>query len=129
MYLIASVGPFVTRRRSRLSSTLRSGVMSLLPKLDLVYVRSMIFFFSSRRRHTRYWRGWSSDVCSSDLVRLANLYGVTGDQTPYGQTVTDAVIFEIMTELEASSDYRARRKAVAAWNGQNTILKDRKSVV
>src|SRR3712207_1641789 len=24
-------------------------------------------FFSSRRRHTIYWRDWSSDVCSSDL--------------------------------------------------------------
>src|SRR3712207_3517445 len=24
-------------------------------------------FFSSRRLHTRYWRDWSSDVCSSDL--------------------------------------------------------------
>src|SRR3712207_4631180 len=28
-------------------------------------------FFSSRRRHTRYWRDWSSDVCSSDLTRSA----------------------------------------------------------
>src|SRR3712207_9503083 len=28
----------------------------------------MMFFFSSRRRHTRYWRDWSSDVCSSDLA-------------------------------------------------------------
>src|SRR3712207_9438046 len=28
------------------------------------------FFFSSRRRHTRYWRDWSSDVCSSDLLAL-----------------------------------------------------------
>src|SRR3712207_8194718 len=28
----------------------------------------MYFFFSSRRRHTRYWRDWSSDVCSSDLA-------------------------------------------------------------
>src|SRR3712207_7636076 len=28
---------------------------------------SAFFFFSSRRRHTRYWRDWSSDVCSSDL--------------------------------------------------------------
>src|SRR3712207_5541723 len=27
-------------------------------------------FFSSRRRHTRYWRDWSSDVCSSDLDKL-----------------------------------------------------------
>src|SRR3712207_4954882 len=28
----------------------------------------MYVFFSSRRRHTRYWRDWSSDVCSSDLI-------------------------------------------------------------
>src|SRR5437762_14074548 len=27
----------------------------------------MCFFFSSRRRHTRYIGDWSSDVCSSDL--------------------------------------------------------------
>src|SRR6476620_5941232 len=38
--------------------------------VDLVYRtaenidRQMFFFFSSRRRHTRYWRDWSSDVCS-----------------------------------------------------------------
>src|SRR2546422_11349952 len=29
---------------------------------------SLIFFFSSRRRHTRCSRDWSSDVCSSDLI-------------------------------------------------------------
>src|SRR5207302_5579579 len=29
---------------------------------------STVFFFSSRRRHTRFSRDWSSDVCSSDLV-------------------------------------------------------------
>src|SRR6266511_5562686 len=28
----------------------------------------MFFFFSSRRRHTRFSRDWSSDVCSSDLI-------------------------------------------------------------
>src|SRR5690606_39630848 len=27
-----------------------------------------LFFFSSRRRHTRFSRDWSSDVCSSDLI-------------------------------------------------------------
>src|SRR5690606_39382963 len=27
----------------------------------------ILFFFSSRRRHTRFSRDWSSDVCSSDL--------------------------------------------------------------
>src|SRR3712207_6848204 len=31
----------------------------------------IFFFFSSRRRHTRYWRDWSSDVCSSDLLGRA----------------------------------------------------------
>src|SRR2546429_766125 len=31
-------------------------------------VTSMVFFFSSRRRHTRCSRDWSSDVCSSDLA-------------------------------------------------------------
>src|SRR6266498_5076783 len=30
-----------------------------------------VFFFSSRRRHTRCGRDWSSDVCSSDLQRVA----------------------------------------------------------
>src|SRR5690606_39304623 len=28
----------------------------------------VFFFFSSRRRHTRFSRDWSSDVCSSDLL-------------------------------------------------------------
>src|SRR5256884_9365229 len=32
----------------------------------------MIFFFSSRRRHTRCSRDWSSDVCSSDLADAPN---------------------------------------------------------
>src|SRR5690606_40309311 len=29
-----------------------------------------LFFFSSRRRHTRFSRDWSSDVCSSDLASV-----------------------------------------------------------
>src|SRR3712207_7426700 len=33
-----------------------------------MYLCNDFFFFSSRRRHTRYWRDWSSDVCSSDLA-------------------------------------------------------------
>src|SRR5690606_41240905 len=32
---------------------------------------SACFFFSSRRRHTRFSRDWSSDVCSSDLADFA----------------------------------------------------------
>src|SRR2546430_9125161 len=34
----------------------------------------MIFFFSSRRRHTRFDCDWSSDVCSSDLLPLFELF-------------------------------------------------------
>src|SRR5690606_40533935 len=32
------------------------------------------FFFSSRRRHTRFSRDWSSDVCSSDLIVISYAY-------------------------------------------------------
>src|SRR5260370_20177988 len=32
--------------------------------------RFLFFFFSSRRRHTRFKCDWSSDVCSSDLLKL-----------------------------------------------------------
>src|SRR5688500_20174229 len=35
-------------------------------------VSSLIFFFSSRRRHTRLQGDWSSDVCSSDLVAASS---------------------------------------------------------
>src|SRR5699024_11653028 len=35
--------------------------------VQAVSVCVFVFFFSSRRRHTRSKRDWSSDVCSSDL--------------------------------------------------------------
>src|SRR5206468_8686445 len=38
-----------------------------------LFVVALFFFFSSRRRHTRSDRDWSSDVCSSDLRRRALL--------------------------------------------------------
>src|SRR5689334_24821039 len=37
--------------------------------VDAVSSRLLSFFFSSRRRHTRWNCDWSSDVCSSDLAR------------------------------------------------------------
>src|SRR5439155_11258162 len=33
-----------------------------------LFISFSFFFFSSRRRHTRWPRDWSSDVCSSDLA-------------------------------------------------------------
>src|SRR5690606_34813073 len=48
---------------------------------------SFTFFFSSRRRHTRFSRDWSSDVCSSDLEfrTTQNWIG------PQGATLANAV--------------------------------------
>src|SRR2546430_13206383 len=37
-----------------------------------------VFFFSSRRRHTRFDCDWSSDVCSSDLAAFDTAYGEIG---------------------------------------------------
>src|SRR5204863_5092801 len=36
---------------------------------SLLVISYIVFFFSSRRRHTRSLRDWSSDVCSSDLAQ------------------------------------------------------------
>src|SRR5260221_718333 len=41
--------------------------ISVLPERQVMVF--LLFFFSSRRRHTRSLCDWSSDVCSSDLVR------------------------------------------------------------
>src|SRR5687768_18037162 len=38
-----------------------------------MYCVHIFFFFSSRRRHTRCSRDWSSDVCSSDLEEVAHV--------------------------------------------------------
>src|SRR6266498_907759 len=40
-----------------------------------------VFFFSSRRRHTRCGRDWSSDVCSSDLCPMARWEGPWSNPT------------------------------------------------
>jgi xanthine dehydrogenase large subunit len=56
-------------------------------------------------------------------VRRANLYGPGRDVTPYGQTVDDGLLPEILDGLERSSDYRARRDAVAAFNRTSPVIK------
>jgi len=57
-------------------------------------------------------------------VRKANFYRPGGDQTPYNQTVEDLETLPAMiAELETSSDYRARRAAIAKFNATSPILK------
>ena len=57
-------------------------------------------------------------------VRRINFYGKTEQNvTPYRQVVSDNVIHELVGQLEASSDYRARREAIAAFNAASPVLK------
>src|SRR5690554_2150525 len=80
------------------------------------------FFFSSRRRHTRCGRDWSSDVCSSDLDRIyqalvpaivhakrhiepenadADLLGLTDDQ--------EERVAELLADITALAEYSITR--------------------
>jgi xanthine dehydrogenase large subunit len=56
-------------------------------------------------------------------VRKRNLYAKGRDRTPYGMKIEDNIALEVIEQLEASSDYRARRAAVKAFNAKNTLLK------
>ena len=57
-------------------------------------------------------------------IRRLNFYGREIDNvTPYGQVIVDNVIHELCAELEASSQYRARRAAIAAYNSASPVLK------
>ncbi len=56
-------------------------------------------------------------------IRKANLYGPGRDETPYGQRVEQHVIAPLIDQLEASSNYRARREAIRAWNATNNHIK------
>ena len=57
-------------------------------------------------------------------VRRANFYGHgQRDVTPYGQRVEDNLLDELVGELERDSDYRARRRGVAAFNAGSPVLK------
>src|SRR5690606_39779700 len=49
--------------------------------------RGSTFFFSSRRRHTRFSRDWSSDVCSSDLKIDTVVYPMAGHDSTYPTTL------------------------------------------
>ncbi|WP_409456075.1 xanthine dehydrogenase molybdopterin binding subunit [Massilia sp.] len=57
-------------------------------------------------------------------IRRLNFYGTQErNVTPYGQTIVDNVIGKLVDELEASSDYSARRAEVASYNRTSPVLK------
>tara|TARA_R110002020_G_scaffold1691_1_gene7723 strand:+ start:197 stop:2533 length:2337 start_codon:yes stop_codon:yes gene_type:complete len=59
-------------------------------------------------------------------IRKLNFYGQPGSGrtlTPYHQEVEDNVIARIVEELEASSDYQARRQAILAFNEESPVIR------
>ncbi len=56
-------------------------------------------------------------------VRKTNLYTDSHSTTPYGMKVEDNIALDIIGQLEETSDYRARRKEITAFNAANRVLK------
>src|SRR5438067_11891131 len=59
-----------------------------------------VFFFSSRRRHTRSKRDWSSDVCSSDLPSQEGPPSLGRGAASLDHVLRDARLSDLETELE-----------------------------
>src|SRR3954464_4656402 len=80
-----------------------------------------LFFFSSRRRHTRLSCDWSSDVCSSDLLeRLAKEFSEFGRMPEGPQSEVDLV--ELLEELGRTGVPDTVRVTVKANGGPRSIL-------
>src|SRR3712207_9573729 len=77
----------------------------------------MAGFLASRRRRTRYWRDWSSDVCSSDL------HGVLAVETIRGVNGTSKVEAEIRYFLSSCRDDPATlgRAIRTHWGIENAL--------
>src|SRR5437879_7740007 len=65
----------------------------------------LVFFFSSRRRHTRYIGDWSSDVCSSDL-RSRRLQPFCRRRERVGQPLDDGAVVETDPSFEGQAYVR-----------------------
>lgn len=61
--------------------------------------------------------------CDALIVRQKNLYGVSGNETHYGQLVKHPTLEKIVAELSESSQYDQRRKDVVAFNDSNEFCK------
>lgn len=65
---------------------------------------------------------WALGVDPLD-VRKRNLYGEGRDVTPYGMFVKDNILAPLIERCEATSDYRSRRRKIAAFNAESATLK------
>src|SRR2546430_12616364 len=65
-----------------------------------------LFFFSSRRRHTRFDCDWSSDVCSSDLKEQRRSPIVPQPREPNPQDSISPTETELMTAVRTLQDQK-----------------------
>ncbi len=65
---------------------------------------------------------WALGIDPLD-VRKRNLYREGRDVTPYGMVVEDNILPALIDRCEATSDYRARRRTIAAFNAESPTLK------
>src|SRR5207249_8584486 len=77
------------------------------------------FFFSSRRRHTRSTRDWSSDVCSSDLIWVEKMRAAAVPYVPLPMASEVDVRLETQDQL-AELDRRAREVVFLRVDFQDT---------
>src|SRR5256885_8583358 len=87
---------------------------------------TVVFFFSSRRRHTRLQGDWSSDVCSSDLPTSAPAQGGTAQDLRGTEVILIAEDHESIREMARQSLLHLGYKVLSAGDGEEA---DRKSVV
>src|SRR5207253_10105440 len=77
---------------------------------------ALFFFFSGRRRHTRWPRDWSSDVCSSDLLEVISKPGPAQDELHrFGRRVAEAV--RLMAEVPVVRRHKSGHGAVSRAGG------------
>src|SRR5256886_9811447 len=93
------------------------------------------FFFSSRRRHTRFDCDWSSDVCSSDLTCTQYFFrsiddlaqpGFEGAKYVYSPPARDAANHDVLWAAVRADALSAISTDHCAflWDGQKTLGKD-----
>src|SRR3712207_7320137 len=81
--------------------------------------RTAALVFSSRRRHTRYWPDWSSDVCSSDLTVVS--YPRAKSPTPGRST--------FITRAPRSASWRVAKGAATACSRETTVTPSSGSIL